>query len=180
MWRRSDGREMSWEEMNRLSGQATPLAAFIDPDDPGFYNPPDMESAILGFIRRTGQQAPSDRGALLRAVYESLALKYRLVAEQIARVTGARFEVIHIVGGGSRNDFLNQVTANACGLKVVAGPEEATAVGNALVQAMGLGLITQLTDATAMIRAAFPIREFVPRDREIWNRAYERFQTIVK
>jgi rhamnulokinase len=180
VWRRSDGREMAWEEMNHLSGQAKPFAAFIDPDDPGFYNPSDMESAIICFIRRTGQQAPSDRGALLRAVYESLALKYRLVAEQIAKVNGARLEVIHIVGGGSHNAFLNQITANACGLKVVAGPEEATAVGNALVQAMGLGLITKLTEATAMIRAAFPIREFVPREREIWNRALKRFRAIAK
>lgn len=178
-WRRADGREMTWEEMNRLSEGAKPLAAFIDPDDPVFYNPPDMESAIIGFIRRTGQPAPSDRGALLRAVYESLALKYRLVAEQIASVTGARLEVIHIVGGGSRNDFLNQITANSCGLKVVAGPEEATAVGNALVQAMGLGLIAKLTEAPAMIRAAFPIREFLPRDRGTWDAAFARFLAIV-
>jgi rhamnulokinase len=179
-WRRSDRREMSWEEMNRLCAQAAPFAAFIDPDDPGFYNPPDMESAIIAYIRRTGQRVPVDRGALLRAVYESLAFTYRLVADQIARISGARFDVVHIVGGGSRNAFLNQAAANACGLKVVAGPEEATAVGNALVQALGLGVFGKLTDATPMIRSAFPISEFVPRDVETWSRETERFRALVR
>ncbi len=135
---------------------------------------------MLAFLRGTGQQAPPDRGTLLRVVYESLALKYRLVAEQIARVSGARLEVIHIVGGGSRNTFLNQIAANACGLKVVAGPEEATAVGNALVQAMGLGLLTTLSDAAPMIRAAFPITELLPRDGQLWDREAERFRRVVE
>ena len=128
-----------------------------------------MEAAISEFCRRTGQQPPADRGTLLRSVYESLALKYRVVAEQIAAVSGKPNTVVHIVGGGSRNAFLNQLTANACGLKVVAGPEEATAVGNAMVQAMALGIIGSLADAKSMIRSAFPIREFAPQDRETWE-----------
>jgi len=84
------------------------------------------------------------------------------------------------VGGGSRNDLLNQFAANATGLKVVAGPEEATAVGNAIVQAMALGIIGKPSDAQAMIREAFPIREFAPRDRETWDRAYEKFRTMAR
>ena len=179
-WRARDGREIEWEEMNRLTEQGTPFAALIDPDDRTFYNPQNMESAIVDFCRRTGQEPPADRGTMLRAVYESLALKYRMVAEQIAVVSGKPNTVIHIVGGGSRNTFLNQVTANACGLPVVAGPEEATAVGNAMVQAMALDVIRKLPDAQAMIRSAFPIREYSPRDRETWDRAFEKYLAIVK
>ncbi len=117
---------------------------------------------------------------MLRTIYESLALKYRMVAEQIAAVSGKPNTVIHIVGGGSRNTFLNQLTANACGLKVVAGPEEATAVGNAMVQAIALGLIAKLSDAQAMIRSAFRIKEFAPRDRETWDRTYEKYRVFVR
>jgi sugar (pentulose or hexulose) kinase len=179
-WRINDGREMEWEELNRLTEQGTPFAAFIDPDDPGFYNPQNMEAAIVAFCRRTGQQPPADRGTMLRTVYESLALKYRMVAEQIASVSGKPNKVIHIVGGGSKNAFLNQLAANACGLRVVAGPEEATAVGNAMVQAMALEAIEKLVDARAMIRAAFPIREFTPRDREKWEQTYGLYRAVVK
>ncbi|MGD0724770.1 MAG: rhamnulokinase family protein [Spirochaetia bacterium] len=180
VWRARDGREMEWEELNRLTEQGAPFAAFIDPDDPGFFNPHDMEEAITGFCRRTGQQPPADRGTLLRTIYESLALKYRMVGEQVAAVSGKPNKVIHIVGGGSRNNFLNQLTANACGLKVIAGPEEATAVGNAMVQAVALGLIAKLSDAQAMIRSAFSIKEFAPRDRETWDRTYEKYRVFVR
>jgi rhamnulokinase len=179
-WRARDGKELDWEEMNRMTEKGTPLSAFIDPDDPGFYNPSNMEEAIVAYCRRTGQEPPRERGTMLRVVYESLALKYRRVGEQISLVSGKPHSVIHIVGGGSKNTFLNQLTANACGVKVVAGPEEATAVGNAMVQAMGLGIIQKLTDAKSMIRAAFPIREFNPRERETWEKAYAKFRTIVQ
>ncbi|MGA2640387.1 MAG: rhamnulokinase family protein [Spirochaetia bacterium] len=179
-WRARDGREMDWEELNRLTGQGKPFAASLDPDDKGFYNPQNMESAIVDFCRRTGQEPPADRGTMLRTVYESLALKYRLVSEQISQVSGSPISVIHVVGGGSRNVFLNQLTANACGVKVVAGPEEATAVGNAMVQAIGLGVIKRLADAKAMIQAAFPIKQFAPIERETWDKAYARYRTVVK
>jgi rhamnulokinase len=178
-WRVHDGREMEWEEMNRLTDQGKPFAAFIDPDDPGFYNPQNMETAIIAFCRRTGQEPPADRGTMLRMLYESLALKYRMVAEQIAQASGKPNKVIHIVGGGSKNALLNQLAANACGLRVVAGPEEATAVGNAMVQGMALGAIERLSDAQSLIRAAFPIREFTPRDREKWEQVYGSYRAVV-
>jgi sugar (pentulose or hexulose) kinase len=179
-WRARDGRELDWEEMNRMTEKGTPFAAFIDPDERSFFNPSNMEDAIIAFCRRTGQEPPRDRGTMLRVVYESLALKYRFVAEQISAVSGKPNSVIHIVGGGSKNAFLNQLAANACGVKVVAGPEEATAVGNAMVQALGLGVIGKLSEAKSMIRAAFPIREFAPRERETWEKAYTKFRTFVK
>jgi rhamnulokinase len=108
-------------------------------------------------------------------VYESLALKYRMVNEVISKVSGKPSKVVHIVGGGCKNATLNQYTANAVGLPVVAGPEEATAVGNCMVQAVGLGIIGSLNDALPLIRQAFPIREYKPQDSELWNQAYARF-----
>jgi sugar (pentulose or hexulose) kinase len=179
-WRVRDGRALEWEELNRLTERGEPFAAFLDPDDPSFYNPQNMETAIVEFCRRTAQTPPADRGTMLRSVYESLALKYRMVAEQIAAVTGLPNRVVHIVGGGSRNALLNQMAANACGLKVVAGPEEATAVGNALVQAVALGVIGKPSDARAMVRAALSIAEYQPRDGEVWAKAFQRYRTIVK
>jgi len=113
-------------------------------------------------------------------VYESLALKYRLVNEQISAVSGKPSKVVHIVGGGCRNIMLNQFAADALGLPVVAGPEEATAVGNAMVQALGLGLFRSLREAQPLIRSAFSIREYQPRDPARWDEAYARFRKIVK
>lgn len=177
-WRDRDGREMAWEEMNALTERGAPFAAFLEPNDASFYNPPNMEEAIVAFCRKTGQEPPKDRGTMLRSVYESLALKYRAVGEQIAAVSGKPVRVVHIVGGGSRNELLNQFTANACGMKVIAGPEEATAIGNAMVQALGLGVIAEMSEAQPMIRSGFPIREYKPKDRAAWDAAYQKFKEV--
>jgi sugar (pentulose or hexulose) kinase len=114
----------------------------------------------------------------MRLVYESLALKYRLVNEQICAASGSVTKVVHIVGGGSRNIMLNQFTADALGLPVVAGPEEATAAGNLMVQAKGLGLIRSLPDALPLIRGAFPIRDYRPGKTVAWDAVYERFKRL--
>ncbi len=174
-WRDADGREMEWPEIYRLAGRAPAFAAVIDPDDPTLYNPPDMEKALLACCRRTGQRAPVGRGGLLRMVYESLALKYRRINADIARVCGRPSRAVHVVGGGSRNELLNRFTADALGLPVLAGPVEATAVGNLMVQALGLGRIRSLAEAIPLIRQAFPIRPYRPRDTAAWDRAYRRF-----
>ncbi|NQU41222.1 MAG: rhamnulokinase [Lentisphaerae bacterium] len=178
-WRVADGRDMAWPEMDRLSGAAPAFAALIDPDDLSFYNPDNMEHAIAAFCQRTGQAVPTERGSLIRTVYESLALKYRMVNEQICRVSGTSSNVVNVVGGGSKNKQLNQYTANATGLLVLAGPVEGTAVGNFMVQAVGLGIISTITAAQPVIRAAFPIKEYQPRDTAIWDKAYEQFKTLV-
>jgi sugar (pentulose or hexulose) kinase len=139
-----------------------------------------MEQAIRSFIAETGQAAPASRGAVLRCVYESLALKYRYVNETISRVTGTETEVVHIVGGGSLNAMLNQFTANSVGVPVLAGPKEATAVGNLMVQAIGAGIIPDLKAAMPLIKSAFPITTFKPQDREAWDAAYGRFVKLLK
>jgi rhamnulokinase len=178
VWRVADGCEMDWKTMDSLTEQAAPFAALIDPDDAAFYNPANMEAAIAEFCRRTGQCVPEGRGAFMRVVYESLALKYRLINEQICGVTGSTTEVVHVVGGGSKNILLNQFAADALGLPVIAGPEEATAVGNIMVQAIGIGRIGSMAEAQPMIRSAFPIREYRPRNTGAWDAPYARFRDL--
>jgi rhamnulokinase len=177
VWQQADGHDLAWPELDRWTQAAPSFTAFVDPDDPSFYNPPDMQTAMIEFCRRTGQPVPADRGTFLRMVYESLALKYRMVNEGISKVSGKPSKVVHIVGGGCKNVMLNQYTANAVGLPVIAGPEEATAVGNCMVQALGLGVIGSLNDALSLIRKAFPIREYTPQDPVGWDQAYVRFKS---
>lgn len=178
-WADEDGRETEWGEMTAMAESASRFGSFIDPDNAGFYNPSNMEGAIIEFCRRTKQAAPEGRAAILRLVYESLALKYRMVNEQICRVSNTRTRVVHVVGGGSKNELLNQFTADALGLPVLAGPEEATAAGNMMVQALGLRVIGSMREAGAIIRQAFPIKSYKPKDPESWSRAYQRFARIV-
>ncbi|MBM4143460.1 MAG: rhamnulokinase [Lentisphaerae bacterium] len=178
IWRIADGREMEWGELTRLAESAPPFGSFVDPDDAGFYNPSNMETAIAEFCRRTGQPAPADRGACLRLVYESLALKYRKVNAQICGACGKPSRVVNVVGGGSRNELLSRFTADALGMPVVAGPEEATAVGNFVAQAVGLGLLRSASEAQPIIREAFPIREYRPEDTAAWDRASARFEAV--
>jgi sugar (pentulose or hexulose) kinase len=179
IWRVRDGAETDWDEITRLVESATPFTAFIDPDDKSFYNPPDMEQAVSLFCKKTGQPVPKNRAAFLRVVFESLAMKYRLVNDEITRISRKPTKTVNIVGGGSKDDILNQFTADATGLLVLAGPGEATAVGNIMVQASGLGIINGLGEAPELIRNTFKIREYKPRASELWTREYERFMKIV-
>lgn len=133
------GTDTDYESLTRQAEEAPPLRSLIDPDDPRFLNPPDMPAAIAGFCRETGQPVPETPGQFVRCGLESLALKYRVVLDRLAAVTGVPIEVIHVVGGGSRNRLLNQFTADATGLPVMAGLVEATALGNVLIQARAAG-----------------------------------------
>ena len=180
VWEIADGKRMGWDEVDTITPAAPAFTAFIDPDDKRFYNPANMEQAVRSFIAETGQTAPSDRGTILRCVYESLALKYRYVNETINRVTGTETEVVHIVGGGSNNPLLNQFTADSVGVPVLAGPKEATAVGNLMVQAIGAGVIPDLKAAMPLIKAAFPITTFKPQNTAAWDMAYARFTKLLK
>ncbi|MFP4579182.1 MAG: rhamnulokinase [Candidatus Sumerlaeia bacterium] len=179
IWRIADGKEMTWEEITALTEQGKPFTAFIDVNDPIFYNPSNMEEAICAFLKRTNQPVPEDRPTMLRLVAESLALSYRLINETICDICGVDNEIIAIVGGGCKNALLNQFTANATGLPVQTGPEEATAVGNLMVQALGLGLIDSLVDAQGLIRSGFAIRRYEPQDSDgKWAAAWEKFRQI--
>ncbi len=178
-WRNADGRDMPWDELDRLTAEAPAFTAFLDPDDPSFYNPTDMEQAMADFLRRTGQTMPSGRGAMARMVYESLALKYRMIDEIIANVCGSKADVVHVVGGGSRNQLLNRFTAEATGKPVIAGPVEATAIGNLLLQALAMGVFKNLDEALPLIQHSFSISEFKPQGDSAWQQAYDKFKAIL-
>jgi len=167
---------------DRLLAQAqaeAPFTALIDPDDPTFFSPGNMPGRVRAFCERTRQPAPQTVGQVMRAVLESLALKYRHVVEQLVAAGGQPVEVIHIVGGGSRNPLLCQMTANATGRPVLAGPVEATALGNGLVQLIALGELHDLAEARAVVRASLPPTRYEPTQTADWDAAYERFQQIM-
>lgn len=179
-WAVKDGRETGWDVLNRETVEAPAFTAFLNVDDSSFYNPSSMEDAIVEFCKKTGQKVPVTRGTFLRVVYESLALKYRIIKEELRKVTGKDSKVVNIVGGGTKNTMLNQYTADALGIPVKAGPEEGTAVGNFMVQALGLGLISKIEEALPIIRNSFPIKEYEPEDTAAWDQAYARYQKIVE
>ena len=171
---------LSYEELVQAAADAPGFAAFVDPDCPDFLNPPDMPEAVSAFCCRTGQKAPESKAAMIRALLESLALKYRYVIDQLRLVLGHPIEKIHVIGGGSRNELLCQFTADATGLPVVAGPAEATAVGNILVQAMAMGCVSSPAEMRAIIRESFELRTYEPADTAAWEAAYARFCEILK
>ncbi|MDW8079810.1 MAG: rhamnulokinase family protein [Thermoguttaceae bacterium] len=174
------GRRWDWEQLNRLSGSARPLVSFIDPDSPEFLAPQDMPQAIREFCRRTGQVVPEDEGAILRCALESIAMKFRFVFERCEKLVGRRIEVIHIVGGGTQNKQLCQAAADACGRPVVAGPVEATAIGNAMMQAVAWGDVSSIAEAREVIRTSFPMDYYEPRNTAAWEDAYERFLKLLQ
>jgi rhamnulokinase len=165
-----EGSEYSYDDLTRMAGEARPFAATIEPD--AFLEPGEMPAKIAAYCAKTGQAAPRTHGEYARVILESLALCYRYVVENLEALSGRRIEVIHIVGGGSRNALLNQFVADCTGRRVVAGPSEATAIGNILVQAMGAGELKDLDAVRAVVRNSFELRTFAPAASEAWNRAY--------
>jgi rhamnulokinase len=174
------GKEFQWEELGRLAHGARALQSLIDPDHDSFLSPTDMTAAIAEYCRATGQVVPADEGAVARCILESLALKYRYVLESLQRIVDRRLETIHIIGGGTQNRLLCQFTADATARRVLAGPIEATAAGNALVQAMASGAISGVEQAREVVRASFEIVEYLPAQVEVWQRAYERFVSLLE
>jgi rhamnulokinase len=169
------GREYGWEALTELSQAAPPLATLINPDDPAFMAPGNMPAAIKDYCARTGQAAPQGEGAVIRTAVDSLALKYRQVLGWLEQLTGGRIDTIHIVGGGTRNRQLCQAAADACGRRVLAGPIEATAIGNVMLQAVTDGAVASIAQAREVIRRSFAVEEYQPRDTSRWDEAYERF-----
>jgi rhamnulokinase len=165
----------SYEDLTRLAGSAPAFVSLIDPDHPSFLLPASMPLAIAEFCRRTGQPAPMEPAATVRCALESLALKYRWVLECLEQLTGQKRDVIHVVGGGCHNALLCQFTADACGRPVLAGPVEATAIGNVLTQALGLGLLGSLAEGREVVRRSFAVHEYLPGNAAEWEEPYQRF-----
>ena len=175
----SRGSDYSWEEITSLAENAPPFMNIIDPDHPDFLNPADMPAAIQNFCARAGQPVPVDEGTILRCIFESLSLKYRWVLERLEELLGYKLEVVHIIGGGSQNRLLCQLTADACGMPVVAGPVEATAVGNALVQAISLGYVNTLSEGRQLVARSFPLSEYQPQNTDSWAEPYAAFSKLI-
>ncbi|HUR45006.1 MAG TPA: rhamnulokinase family protein, partial [Candidatus Saccharimonadales bacterium] len=169
------GITFQYAELVQLAEAAEPLRSLIDPDASLFLNPPDMTRAIQEYCRETSQPIPETEGQFIRCVLESLALKYKAVLAGLEELTGTPVEVIHIVGGGSRNMLLNQFTANACARPVLAGPVEATILGNLLIQVRSRGGLKSLADIRNVVRASSEVTLVSPQASGQWEDAFERF-----
>lgn len=174
MWNQA-GKNYSWDDLTRLAERAAPLAAIINPDDAIFLSPTNMPEAIREFCRRSGQKPPESEGAIVRCALEGLALKYRQVLGWLEQLIGGRVETIHIVGGGVQNRQLCQMAADACNRAVVAGPIEATAIGNLMMQAVAAGDVGSIAEAREVIRRSFEVTTYEPRNTAAWDEAYQRF-----
>ena len=172
-----DARSGKYEygQLAQMAAKAPALRSLVNPDDARFLNPPDMPKAIQDYCRETKQPVPRTEGELVRCAYESLALKYREVLGWLEELTGNRIEVIHIVGGGSKSGILNQFTADACQRPVVAGPVEATAMGNLLVQVRASGELSTLAEMREVIRKSSDVVTYRPSKPAAWEDASGRF-----
>jgi len=173
------GQEYSYAELAKLADAAPPLRSLINPSDPRFLKPDNMPQKIVDYCRETGQPAPTAPGEFVRCICESLALLYRRTLQEIETLTGRQIRGLHIVGGGSQNVLLNQCSANATGRPVYAGPVEATAIGNCLIQALALGHLESLAALREVVRASFPINTYQPQDAATWEQAHTRFQQLL-
>lgn len=178
-WERG-GVTYDYAALMKMAETAAPFASIVNPDDESFMLPASMPNAIADYCKKTNQTAPTEPGDVVRCCLESLAMRYRWVLERLEELAGHRLDTIHIVGGGCQNTLLCQLAADACNRAVVAGPVEATAIGNVLVQAIGLGLLGSLADGRAVVRRSFEVRTFEPREHERWNEPYRRFLQMIK
>ena len=169
---------VTWDTMVRQAEAAPPLSLLIDPDDQRFVAPDDMIDAIGSYAKATNQAEISDYGTLYRAALEGLALRYRVCLASLERILGGHIKTIHVVGGGSLNSLLCQMTADACNRTVVAGPVEATATGNVLMQMIGTGRLSGVDEARALVRASFAPKVYQPRNTQIWDQAADRFLAL--
>lgn len=173
-----EGEEFSFGELEKLADQAEPFFAFIDPDAPEFVPAGNVPERIREYCRRTGQRVPESKGQIVRIIDESLAMKYRITLEQIEECTGKEYSDIHMVGGGTQSSLLCRFTASACGRRVVAGPVEATVIGNVVLQLMADGVISDLHEARAIIAKDPDILSYEPLDAGQWKQAYQDFRRI--
>lgn len=175
-----NGREFSYEHLVQLAAEAPAFRSLVNPDDDRFLNPPDMPRAIQDYCLETGQPPPETEGQFARCILESLALTYATVLDGLESLTATKIEVLHVVGGGSRNQLLNAFTASGCGRPVISGPTEATVLGNVLVQARTHGEVKSLADIRAVVRESSEVAEVAPKNSDSWQDARGRFAALRK
>lgn len=171
---------VSYEEIVEAAQEAKPFVSFINPDAPSFASPKSMIEAIQGYCKATGQHIPKTMGEIARCIYESLAFRYKQVLNNLQKLTDKPIEKLHIIGGGSKNNMLNQFTANAIGLQVVSGPSEATAIGNILMQAKAAGLISTKDEMRSIVSHSVELETFDSHDTETWTTHYNRYLSVFK
>ena len=174
-----EGTDCSFGEIAQWAMDAKPLTCFVDPDHADFELPGDYPARVQEFCRRTGQPVPQTKGEIARCVYESLAMKYRYTFQRLEEITGRKYEAIHMIGGGTQNALLCQMTADACKVPVIAGPVEATAMGNAVVQMMALGEIRDVWDGRKVVAASEEPKHYLPQNSQSYDDAYARFVSIL-
>lgn len=174
-----NGEEYSYADLEKLALVEKPFACFIDPDAPEFVAPGNIPQRVRDYCRRTGQAVPESVGAVMRCIYESLAMKYRLTLEKLEDCTGKAYPVIHVIGGGVKDTLLCQMTASSCNRRVEAGPIEATVLGNIAVQLLACGEIDSIAKAREIIANSETVREYTPQAPEEWAKAYERFIKVI-
>lgn len=177
---RAQGTDYTYDELSRLAEAAEPFRSLIDPDAIEFLPPGDMPERIREFCRATDQPVPETTGQVMRAIYESLALKYHWALQRMVATSGKRVDVMHVIGGGSRSAVLCQMTANAIGRPVVAGPAEATALGNGIVQLITLGKLESLVDARHVVARSVETHRYEPQQQEEWDDIYARFEHLIR
>lgn len=179
-WWNSQGQDLDYSELTQLAMQAESRNIFIDTDDILFSQPGNMPKQIDAYCTRTGQEKPASIGEYALCILESLALKYKQAVENIKACTGVQYPRLHLLGGGTKNALLCQCTANACGLPVVAGPVEATALGNVAIQLIATGAIADLQAAREILRKQKDVLDYNPKDLKIWDEKYQKFLEILK
>lgn len=171
-------KQYDYAELVKMAEAAPAFQSIIDPNNLRFYNPVSMPEEIAAFCKETDQPVPYSPGAFVRCCLESLALEYRTALEMLRKVQPRPINKIHVVGGGSKNQLLCQMTADATGVPVYGGPDEATALGNLIVQAMGLGHIKSLEEARALVARSFPLVEYQPSNATAWEAQLDRFRAL--
>jgi len=174
------GRSYTYPEIVQMAEQAVPFICFVNPDDPRFANPACMTKAIASYCEETEQPVPVTDAEFIRCIFESLALRYNEVIRMLKEMAPFRIDRLHVIGGGSKNTLLNQFTANAIGMPVIAGPSEATAIGNAMIQARSAGIVSTRWEMRRLIAGSVHTETFLPQEEIIWKEVYERYIEIVK
>ena len=175
-----EGKEYSYAELEKMALECEPFKCFIDPDAPEFATMGNLPQRVKDYCKKTNQYVPQTVGEIMRCIYESLALKYRLTFDGIMECTGKIYDRIHVMGGGTKDKLLLQMTAQSCNVDVYGGPIEATALGNIAIQFMSSGVIEDIKQARKIIARGENLKLYTPTDRDKWEKAYEAFKEIVK
>ena len=179
-WIKKTGKDISWNEIVKEAEKAEPLRTIIDPDYGDFFSGGDMVRKVQDYCRKVGQPVPETVGQVARAIYESLALKYRWALERLEEIKGQKIEQLNIVGGGIQNKLLNQMAADSLNRPVVTGPIEGAAMGNLLAQAMALGDIQDLVELRQVVRNSESVETWIPNHTDDWEKAYQKLLALMK